>query len=101
MELSQFVVDAIGSTNQIPSQHYFTASTQLKSASSETDNTQDAHILNLVANALTIRCKSDTQSFNPLARWNDGSRSFALEDFQENDIAILEKVYMVSGSKWI
>ena len=101
MELSQFVVDAIGSTNQIPSRHYFTASTQLKSASSETDNTQDAHILNLVANALTIRYKSDTQSFNPLARWNDGSRSFALEDFQENDIAILEEVYTVAGAKWI
>ena len=33
MELSQFVVDAIGSTNQIPSWHYFTGTTQLKSAS--------------------------------------------------------------------
>ncbi len=101
MELSQFVVNAIKGLSQFSSRRYYTASTQLKSTAMDADNEQDAHILNLIAGTLTIRYQSKTQSFKPLAEWNDGSRSFATEDIHKNDLEILESAYNVAETNWI
>lgn len=101
MVFSRYVLDAITSLNYVVKDHDTTFQSFLREASEKAPNTTDTHILDIILGASTMRYKEKERTFGPLVIWNDGSRSFALEDLTRDDLDILCTVIQITESSHI
>ena len=101
MELSQYVRNAIVGINFVEKDHDSRAISIIKEASVKAPNQHDAHILDIVGGSLSMTYKGREQVFAPILVWNDGSRSFSMEDISQEDIEILQIVIQVTESSWV
>ena len=101
MEFSQYVLDVIASIDYVTKEHDTHSLSLLHEKSETAPNATDSHILDIIAGAFTMRYKEKERTFGPLIIWHDGNRSFALEDFNENDLDILRGVIQITGSDYL
>ncbi len=101
MEFSQYIIDAITSIDYVEKNHDITAVSLIRKASENAPNNTDSHILDVIAGAATMQYKEKERSFGPHVFWNDGSRSFASEDFLDNDLDILSRAIRYIGSLYL
>ena len=101
MEFSQYVIDAVSSVNHFDQHHHYQAAAELKDAASNAKDKQDTHALEILGGALSMSYTIAEQKFSPFVVWNDGSRSFALEDIDQSDVEILESGAEITKVPWI
>ncbi len=101
MKFSQYVLDAIRSVDCMSKNHDTASVALLREASEKAQSETDSHILDVVAGVATLSYKKDKCTFSPLVIWNDGSRSFALEDLETTDLDILREAIQVTGSTYL
>lgn len=101
MEFSQYVIDAVSSVNHFDQHHHYQAAAELKDAASNAKDKQDTHALEILGGALSMSYTIAEQEFSPFVVWNDGSRSFALEDIDQSDVEILESGAEITKVPWI
>lgn len=101
MEFSQYVIDAVSSVNHFDQHHHYQAAAELKDAASNAKDKQDTHALEILGGALSMSYTIAEQKFSPFVVWNDGSRSFALEDIDQSDVEILESGAEITKVSWI
>ena len=101
MEFSKYVLDVIKSIDYVEKDHDMSVVSILRKMSVKAPSKTDAHVLDVIAGAITLFYKVKEHSFGPLVIWNDGRRSFALEDLIENDVEILCGVIHITGSSFL
>lgn len=101
MDFSQYVLDVIASVDPVIKDHDSRSITIIREAAKNAPSETDSHVLDVIAGAATLRYKAKERSFGPLIIWNDGSRSFAPEDLNENDLDILRSVIQITGSSYL
>ena len=101
MEFSQYVLDVIASINYMEKDHDTSFVALVRKASDEAPSELDSHILSVIAGSSTMRYTEKEKSFGPFVIWNDGSRSFAPEDLNGNDLDILCGVVQITGSSYL
>ena len=101
MEFSQYILDAIKSADFISKNHDTASVALLREASEKAPSQTEARILGVIAGVATLSYKKDKCTFSPLVIWNDGSRSFALEDLEQADLDILHEAIEITGSSYL
>lgn len=100
MELSKYVIDAISAISSSDSRHNFAAARTLRNAAESAENSADAHILELASGVVSMSYSVAEHHFSPLAIF-EGKRTFAMEDIQQGDGEILEKLVSTTEDNWV
>ena len=91
MKLSEYIITELASIKQSSEYDHYDVSQKLKEASKNTTCEQDSYILNLLSGVLSMCYHIKEHKFHPMVvLYAEGKRSFAIEDIQQEDIALLE-----------
>lgn len=101
MDFSQYILDVLASIEHMIKDHDTHSVSIIREAAQKAPSETESHILDVIAGASTMCYKDKERSFGPLVIWNDGSRSFAPEDIQGNDLDILCNVIQITGSTYL
>ncbi|MGI5906638.1 MAG: DUF7380 domain-containing protein, partial [Candidatus Pararuminococcus gallinarum] len=100
MKLSQYVLDAISTIEDLDYDNKHKVTVILKEASQNAQK-EDARILSVLSGALSMSYSESEKNYQPMYVLRDGHRTFSMDDFQASDVEMLGVVANTVNSVWV
>lgn len=101
MMFSQFVLNVFNEADGVEHRRKYNINPIFRDAEKNVDNVEDHNIIKIVGGALSMSFNEAKDSYVPFIVMADGSRSFSMEDIDEEAVVILRTAINVMKSAWI